>query len=183
MIVCAVLCVGRAARAVGPSRYVYRVLFDTDNNRDTGCDVPVDDAIIGNQTAPGIEQIVTVAVTRDSSSATVTGIVRSACVSGSTFGLEQPVSPGTWPVGLNDGVSGADVIEGFVSRAALGNLTEVRVYFTASRAGPGSDVMLTVTGEGGGAPILFRLPFPQSVPLLSKAGVLVTMLLLGTVGW
>ena len=184
LVLCmALVGVARLARADGAADYTYQVLFDTDNNALTGCSVPVDDATVGSTTFDGVERLVSVTVLRSGTGGTITGITVQDCVSGTTFGPPQPVSPGGWPVGQGDGVGGGDVIEGFVPAAALGNGGLARVAFTASRATPGSDVMLSTTGELGGAPILFGLPGHAPAPLLSTAGLALSVLLLGGVAW
>jgi Protein of unknown function (DUF1566) len=174
--------VARLARADGAADYTYQVLFDADNNAATGCSVPVDDTTVGSTTVDGVERLVTVTVMRTGMDGTITGITVRNCVNG-TWGAAQPVSSGGWPVGNGDGVGGGDVIEGFVPAAALGNGGLARVAFTASRATPGSDVMLSTTGESGGAPILFPIPHHAPAPLLSPTGLALSVLLLGGVAW
>jgi hypothetical protein len=152
--------------------YTYTVLFDTDNNPATGCNVPVDDET-ASTTFLGAERLVAVTVTRTGADGLVTGITVQSCVDG-TFGAAQEVSAGGWPVGKGNGVDGGDVIEGFVPATALGAGGLARVAFTASRATPGSDMMLSTAD---GAPILFALPV--YVPTLSTAGLALCVLLLG----
>lgn len=98
----------------------YRVLLDTDSSTSTGCDVAVKDADVAT-TVPGIEQIVIMRVERTSAAAArVVAVVRRVCTGGS-FGAEVAVDPGGWPVGLDNGVNGSDVVEGLVPPAALGS--------------------------------------------------------------
>jgi hypothetical protein len=173
--------VARLARGQdGTADYIYQVLFDTDNNPATGCTVSVDDTTVGSTTFDGVERLVRVTVARIGATGTVSGITVHHCVSGTTFGPPQPVSPGGWPVGNGGGRS---VIEGFVPGGALADGGQARVAFTASRATPGSDVLLSTSGEPGGAPILFLLPFQAPAPLLSTAGLALSVLLLGGVTW
>ncbi len=164
--------VARPAWAGGATNYTYTVLFDTDNNPATGCNVPVADKTVSTMFL-GAERLVTVTVMRTGTGGIVTGITAQSCVSG-TLGAAQPVSPGGWPVGKGDGVGGGDVIEGFVPATVLGAGGLMRVAFTASGAAPGSDVMLS-TADGG--PILFALP--SQVPALSTPGLALSVLLLG----
>ncbi len=171
------------AAAVDGQEYEYRLLLDTDANPATGCAVPVEDKFIRPPTTfDGVEQVVIIKVHRDISAgtATVTGITRQVCTHGS-FGPELPVSPGAWPVGDGDGVGGADVVEGFVSRADLGDPHAMRVAVVATRAGL-SDVLLTRNGAPDGPPMLFVVE-PSAVPVVSTWGILVIVLGLGAVAW
>jgi hypothetical protein len=163
----------RPAWAGGATSYTYQVLFDTDNNAATGCNVPVANKTVST-TFLGAERLVTVTVMRTGTGGIVTGITAQRCVNG-TFAAAQTVSSGGWPVGKGDGVGGGDVIEGFVPVTVLGGGGLGRVAFTASaNPGPGSDVMLSTAD---GAPILFALPVP--VPALSTPGLALSVLLLG----
>lgn len=171
------------AAVAAPDAYVSQVLFDSDVDSATGCDVAVDDAIVGNQTVHGIEQIVSVAVSRDGTGGSITGITRSLCIGGAIFDTPVPVSEGGWPVGVGNGVGGVDVVEGFIPRALLGGTPRVRVYFTASRSDPGSDIVLSTTGGLGGAPILFQLARASTAPALSPTGTILGVVLLVAVAW
>jgi hypothetical protein len=166
--------VARPAWAGGATNCTYKVLFDTDNNPATGCNVPVANKTVST-TFLGADRLVTVTVMRTGTGGIVTGITAQSCVNGA-FGPAQPVSPGGWPVGKGNGVGGGDVIEGFVPETVLGGGGLARVAFTASQAtpGPGSDAMLSTAD---GAPILFTLPV--SVPALSTPGLALGVLLLG----
>jgi hypothetical protein len=84
--------VARPAWAGGATNYTYQVLFDTDNNPATGCNVPVADKTVST-TFLGAERLVTVTVMRTGAGGIVTGITAQSCVNG-TFGAAQPVSPG-----------------------------------------------------------------------------------------
>ncbi len=128
----------------------YFTLIDTDNNTVTGCTVTLPNA----GTVTGIERRLTATIS-ETTTPQVISLTLESCVGGS-FGA--PVSlPGTpYPVGLNNGVGGADVIEQAVavnSVAAPG--ATVRLYFAAQ--GPTSDDLIaTVNGDAQGAPILIR---------------------------
>jgi hypothetical protein len=153
----------------------YRVLLDTDNDPTTGCSVGVDDKNI-NTTVAGIDQIVIARVDRFTNPPSVQEIVRRVC-SGGTFEPELPVSPGVWNVGENNGINGADVVEGLVTRGDLGDPNMMRVVFVAECAVPVSDVLLSTNGQLGGPQILFDL-FPHVVPTLSATALGMTALLL-----
>ncbi len=174
----AILAVGApAAHAVPPSTmYEYRVYIDTDQNSATGCNQTLSDAN-GPVLVQGIDQQVIVAVTRTGpTSATVTGISRRECTAGS-YGAPILVNPGSWPVGLDNGYAGADVVEAAISRAALGNPTAVRMVFYATISGA-SDVLATSNGFPTGGPILFDLTQRSPAPALSGWGLGAAVLLL-----
>ncbi|MDS4028772.1 MAG: FG-GAP-like repeat-containing protein [Candidatus Contendobacter sp.] len=150
----------------------YFTLIDTDNNAATGCTVTLPTA--GSVT--GIERRLTATIS-ETASPQVTQLSLESCV-GSSFGA--PVAlPGTpYPVGLNNGVGGADVIEQAAPADAVAPPgPSVRLYFAAQ--GRTSDDLLG--SAGGGAPILFDLwPTGGSVgiPTLSEWGLLGLILLL-----
>ncbi|MDG4596875.1 MAG: tandem-95 repeat protein [Candidatus Contendobacter sp.] len=150
----------------------YFTLIDTDNNTATGCTVALPTA----GTVPGIERRLTATVS-ENAAPQVTQLSLESCV-GSSFGA--PVAlPGTpYPVGLNNGVGGGDVIEQAAPADAVAPPgPPVRLYFAAQ--GRTSDDLLG--SAGGGAPILFDLwPTGGSVgiPTLSEWGLLGLILLL-----
>ncbi|MFO1422530.1 MAG: Ig-like domain-containing protein [Candidatus Competibacteraceae bacterium] len=149
----------------------YFTLIDADNNTATGCTVTLPTA----GTVAGIEQRVTATVS-ETASPQVTQLSLEQCVGGA-FGAPL-VLPGTpYPVGLNNGVGGADVVE----QAVLANDIAppggppLRLYFAAQ--GRTSDDLLGAAGN----PLLFNLwPTGDSVgiPTLSEWGLLGLILLL-----
>ncbi|MCC8999988.1 MAG: Ig-like domain-containing protein [Candidatus Contendobacter sp.] len=148
----------------------YFTLIDTDNNATTGCTVTL--PLAG--TVTGIERRLTATIS-ENAAPQVTQLSLESCV-GSSFGA--PVAlPGTpYPVGLNNGIGGADVIE----QAVLANNIAppgqpLRLYFAAQ--GQTSDDLLGAAGS----PLLFNLwPTGESVgiPTLSEWGLLGLILLL-----
>lgn len=184
----------RLASAIPGGQYRYRVLLDTDRNAATGCDVAVDDKNI-NTTVSGIDQMVTAFVgseplcdTTGNNGCIVSGgwevvfIIREACLPGNTFGPPQIVSTDRWPVGQDNGVGGADVIEAFAPLADLGDPSSMRLVFTASRGGPLSDVLFTTNGLTTGRDIFFDT-LPRQVPAMSPAAMAIGVMLLGMVAW
>ena len=157
----------RVAGAVGGDPYVFRALIDVDSNNGTGCQVAAKD---DNFAGPvnGIERIVTARVFRFPTTANVVEVILQSCVGG-TFGVPIQVDGADWPVGLNVGVDGADVVEFYVSRLALGNPESMTVSFHASIS-PANDVLLTTNGENSGAPIVFSFA-TQAAPALSRLGL------------
>jgi len=161
---------------VGAVNYEHRVLLDTDKNAATGCPVAVHDANAAESIA-GVDQQVIIKVTKSSpTAAAVTAVVRRRCVSGS-FGPELPISPGGWPVGLDNGTGGADVVEGFVTRAQLGNPVLVRAVFFSTRVGA-SDYLASTNGAPGGGAIIFGFQTGVPVPALDRAALLAAILFL-----
>jgi methionine-rich copper-binding protein CopC len=149
----------------------YFTLIDTDNNTATGCTVTLPNA----GTVTGIERRLTATIS-ETATPQVISLTLESCVGGS---FDAPVSlPGTpYPVGLNNGVGGADVIEQAAPADAIAPPgPPVRLYFAAQ--GSTSDDLL---GAGGGSPILFGLrPTGESVgiPTLSEWGLLGLILIL-----
>lgn len=83
----------------------YFTLIDSDNNAATGCAVTLPTA----GSVPGIERRLTATVS-ENAAPQVTQLSLESCV-GSSFGAAVAL-PGTpYPVGLNNGVGGADVVE------------------------------------------------------------------------
>lgn len=147
----------------------YFVLIDADNDVATGCAATLPAA----GTLTGIERRLTATVS-ETSPLQVTQLTLESCTGS---GFAAPVSlPGTpYPVGLNNGVGGTDVIEQAVdARAIAAPGTTVRLYFAAQ--GPaGSDLL----GLANDPPIVFYIQFgPVDIPLLSGGGFLVLALLL-----
>lgn len=149
----------------------YFTLIDTDNNTATGCTV----TLPNTGTVTGIERRLTATIS-ETATPQVISLTLESCVGGS---FDAPVSlPGTpYPVGLNNGVGGADVIEQAAPADAIAPPgPPVRLYFAAQ--GSTSDDLL---GASGGSPILFGLrPTGESVgiPTLSEWGLLGLILIL-----
>lgn len=154
-----------AALPASAQTYTYTVYVDGDRDPGSGCAV----------TLPGSTNTVTGAETRlvatvDQPTLQVTSVVRQTCAGGS-FGAGTSVGGG-YPVGLNSGVGGTDVIELSDSLLALaGGFTtgQVRIYFAASSAGA-SDALFTPSGAPGPNGIFVGTPF--LIPALGIGGVL-----------
>ncbi|WP_028605726.1 FG-GAP repeat domain-containing protein [Ottowia thiooxydans] len=133
----------------------YDILLDTDANSATGCTVSTPK---GN--FQGVEQIFSTQVITSTTGASVTGVTRSACASG-TFSAPQTVDVGGWPVGFGLGVDGVAIIETYAPLALLGTSGNVRAG-VVSRSGDDSDAILGVEltlGSGIGT-----VPIPTITP-------------------
>ena len=184
VIVCAIaLLSSTRLLAQPPDVFEYRVLLDTDKNPSTGCGVAVKDANI-DTTVNGVDQLVIIHVERTSPyAAQVVGVGRRGCASGS-FGAEVAVDPGDWPVGLNDGLNGADVVEGYVQRNALGDPDGMaQVVFSSTKVGGNSDVLLTRNGQQGGGALLFNFVQASPAPAMAPWSVGLAVLLMGLVAY
>lgn len=163
--------------------YAYNVYIDTDNNPNTGCGAHVHDANIPSGTDVfGFEKILEISVETTGSNATVTGLRIGTCTSGFGYDTAPAFDLSGWPVGLDVGVpvpssNPADVIEAYISRAALGNPSAIRVVVTADRD-LCSDVLLTTNGMDTGSPLIVQLS-GLAAPALSGAvlGLLAVLLI------
>jgi hypothetical protein len=165
-----------------PDAYLYRVLIDSDSDDTTGCDVAAHD---DNFTGPvkGIEYIVRALVLRFPLHADVDHIRVSRCDSGTDFFESELVDDGAWPVSLETGDGGADVIEFYVPRGKIGNPDGITLGFHATRTAILNDVLLTSNGTSSGDDIIFDLG-ASGVPLLTPGGVFVCVaVLVGLAAW
>lgn len=157
------------------TQYTHHVYLDIDNNPSTGCTVAVHEAgWSGNVT--GVERDVQISVST-TAPAHVTGITVSSC-SGASFGAPQTVSTASWPVGLNVGTGGGDVIEGFLPRGYLPLGTTMRLYFHSTVFNlMANDVLLTTNGTTHGT-----AGTPMLLTLDSNVGGVAAIPALGTYG-
>lgn len=84
-------------------------------------------------------------------------------------------------MGINNGLNGADVIEGFVPLAVLGVGPIVRVAVVAV-GGDGAGALVSRDGEVGGPAMWLRLSLPAPAPVATRAGLAACVLLLCGVG-
>jgi len=149
----------------------YHVYLDTDANTATGCVVNLPDFLT---TVNGIESRVT--VTTDSATPpNIIGTNLHQCT-GVAFDAGTPISPAA--LGLNTGLSGADVIESAVNQSSL-SLTgsrSVLLYYHVD-SDTADDVVLT-DDSGGPITLGFALPVP-GLGLLA-IGLLLLVVLLAT---
>ncbi|MFC3193811.1 Calx-beta domain-containing protein [Marinicella sediminis] len=131
----------------------YHVYLDTDANTGTGCVVNLPDFAT---TVNGVESRVT--VTTDSSTPPVITATNLHQCTGAAFDAGTAISPAA--LGLNTGLSGADVIESAVSQSSLdlSGSRSVFLYYHVDSA-TADDVALT-NPTGGPISLGFALPVP-----------------------
>ena len=149
------LCIAGSAAA---QDYRYAVYVDRDVNAATGCSV-----VLPGGTVNGAEVRVTANVT----GTTVSSVTTATCASGS-FGAES-ASGGPHPVGLNNGESGADVIEFAASRGLFGSASVVRLTLASENGTLASTDFVDLTQAGG--PIFLALN-RVAIPALGAFGLL-----------
>lgn len=152
----------------------YDVLLNLDSAEMTGCSV----IPVGGSMQSGFERRLRATV--DANTLQATDVELQIC-DGVIF---QPVSPsgGSYPLGLNTGMNGGDVVEMAVSRAALNanNAALIELAFVAN-SDAGSDVLATRDGSAEGVPIVFGLPF--QVPALSVSALMLLAGALVLIAW
>ncbi len=150
--------------------YTYSVYVDRDRDPSSGCSAVLPgstDTVAGAETR--------LVATVDQPTLQVVRVERQACVSGA-FDAGVTVG-GPHPLGLDNGVGGADVVElsdalpALIGGQPMGN---VRLYF-AAQSEDASDALFTRDGQPGGVGIFASTPF-----LIPTAG-LGGLLLLGSV--
>ncbi len=141
----------------------YELYFDTDLNTATGCNVSLSQL---GQNISGVERRLIASVDR------VTLMVDSVDLAICTAGVFNPIGTldGGYPVGLNTGTNGGDVIELAAALQQIGgNGGRAQVYAVATNATNASeDILETVDGQAGSTGIF--LGFPIEVPTLSAIG-------------
>ena len=156
----------------------YDLYFDRDANPNTGCNVSLTEL---GQTIQGVEVQLRAGINQETF--TVDSVDLADCV-GASFGGFGNVDGG-YPVGLNNGVNGADVIELSLRRSQLnspGGLA--RLYAVATNPNTATqDILSTIDGSDT-APGIF-LGLPIQIPALSLLGLLflgAILLLVGLFG-
>jgi len=144
--------------------YEYRTILDTDDNPANGCSV-----VVGADQFQGAETLITIFV--DPSSTSVTLVEVQSCLAG-VWSSPVIVDASGWPIGLDIGVGGADVVEGYLPIT----LRSARLGFTAA-ANLSSDVLFT--DDGGGS---IGLLFLADIPVNSGPGLLIFIVLMAAAG-
>jgi hypothetical protein len=161
--------------------YDYEVLLDVDRDGATGCTVTPS----GGMAQSGFEYRLVATVEVGSSSASVTGVQVAEC-GGGGFGVPTAVTPPVppWPVALDAGVGGADAIEVALPRSAVTTAPEgtLEIAFVAD-SGSASDVLATVDGSAGGAPIVVGFALPAPIPALTLWGAVILLVAIAGLAW
>ncbi len=154
----------------------YEFYLDTDLNSSTGCNVGV---IQPGQSISGVERRVTASVDRNT--LMVDGITVDICTGG-TFNTVF-TDPGGFPLGLNVGPSGEDVVEAAAPLQQIaGNGGGALLFVAASNSDSGAqDALTTQDGSVDGQGIF--IGFPIDVPALSTLGLLLLGVVLLAMGF
>jgi len=155
----------------------YDVLIDLDLDPATGCAVTPS----GGAAETGFERRLRATV--DTGTLQVINVELAECIGSSLQSLGSV--GGGYPVGLDVGSAGGDVIELSVDLLDLdaGFVNQVRLAYVADN-GTGSDVLASTDGSAGGAAILIGLPVePAEVPTLSLLGLGLLIAVLLLAGW
>ncbi len=152
----------------------FDVLLDMDRNVDSGCMVTPS----GQPGIGGFEYRVRAVV--DNTTQIVTEVNIADCVAGAF--AAPTVTGGPHPVGLNNGISGTDVVELSAALSAIGSPAgNVIEFAVVGDDGTGTDLVATDNGTPGGGQILFGLP--AEVPALGLFGLLLLAGLLLLIGF
>ena len=148
---------------------IFVVLFDLDQDTDSGCTVPTAEAVVF-----GIELRLTTTVDLDTDE--VVSSTRASCVDpvSGVFGVEIPsVAAATppWAVVVGNGTAGSALIETSLPLSAAPGASIASAYASFS-APAGVDALLAPdgSGAGGGIPIVMR---PPLLPTLSPWGLMI----------
>jgi hypothetical protein len=146
----------------------HSALIDLDSNAATGC--PVTTAA---GTVSGIEVRLTATV--GGQPPVVTAVTRETCA-GAAFGAPLAQAAG-YPVGLNNGVAGADVVEMATPLAGLGNGGPATIAFVSQSAG-GADAV-----SGNAIVLPGNSAAPGQLETIPATGILALLLLAGIAFW
>jgi len=154
------------------------ILLDLDDDPATGCSVATVDGAF-----PGVEQILVTTVETVSvpPSASVLSAATRDCVDPGTDTFSAPaIFDGNWPVGLDNGAGGRDVVETYFPLAVsvVGRPSVVRVGLVVRDPKGQEQALLTVDDTRLGDPILLDLRGVLEIPTLGATGATLLALLL-----
>ena len=146
---------------------IFEAGIDTDDNPNTGCSYTAD-----GETFVGIDILLVTTVMSVNGEPMVTQVEARRCQGGNLDGLAFVDSDG-WPVGLNNGIAGSDVVETYIPYHLLGVTGRIRLVFRSESSIGGSDA-ITQTDTGG--PIIYNFAIPT--PTLTAWGMAAFLILL-----
>ncbi|MGA9332951.1 MAG: Ig-like domain-containing protein, partial [Rudaea sp.] len=146
----------------------YSAYINSDGDTATGCVIT-----LPGGTFAGAEWRVQATATTGSSPQ-VTSVTLAQC-GGGVFGAGTPIG-GNYPVGLNDGTSGSDVVEFSAPKGSiLGNGSYAAPLGFVAENASGSDVLFAADGGGGGGIVLGMV---APTPALGAVALILLALLL-----
>ncbi|HUP24611.1 MAG TPA: cadherin domain-containing protein, partial [Thermoanaerobaculia bacterium] len=175
---CAVLLLAFAAPAAAIEHQV-SILLDLDNDAGTGCSVTTVDGPFD-----GVEQILvtTVETTSPPPGGEVTEVALQECIDPltGTFGAPVVFDNGDWPIGVDNGVGGRDVVETYVELGLLDvpALDTLRLGVVVRDELGNEEALLTVDDTPTGAPILLGIQSVTEIPTLTGWGLFLLCVLL-----
>ncbi len=143
--------------------------FDTDNNPATGCVLSV-----GSVAMTGVEVALDTVAATTVTTGTVGTVTRRIC-SGGVLGSPATLSTGGWPIGLNAGTAGGDVIETYIPLAELAGSFAARIGAITA-----TDSVIAA------APVILPAAVPPGfvqIPTLSPLALLLLTALVGVTAW
>jgi Fe-S cluster assembly iron-binding protein IscA len=157
-----------------------RILLDLDNDLSSGCLVPT---VAGP--FEGVDQVLitTVETSSPPPAGMVTDVAISDCIDEATDTFGPPASfDGGWPIGIDNGLGGLDVVETYfplLSSVVPGPVI-VRVGLVVTDELGGEQALLTTDGTPEGAPILIDLLAISDIPTLGEWALILLALLLAS---
>jgi VCBS repeat-containing protein len=146
----------------------HRAYLDLDSNTATGCTVATP---AGN--VAGVEVRLTATVSGQPPM--VTAVTREQCI-GAGFGAPQAQAAG-YPVGVNIGTGGSDVVEFATSLSGLGPGGPATITFV-SQTGQGADIVVA-----NGVVLPGQAAVPTQPAIIPATGLLALLLLIAAVFW
>jgi VCBS repeat-containing protein len=171
-----------AAGPVSAIEHEVRILLDLDHDAATGCTVSTPEGAFD-----GVDQILatTVETTTPPPAGTVTGVSVLDCTNPvtDTFGPPVSIDGGGWPVGIDNGVGGRDVVETYfpLISSVVSSPTTVRLGVVVTDELGGARALLTTDGTPTGDPILLVIGAvidPADIPTLGEWGLILLALVL-----
>ena len=172
-----------ASGAASAVEHQVDILLDLDDDATTGCTVTTVDGPFD-----GVEQILvtTVETTSPPPAGTVTDVAIRDCTNPATDTFGPPASfDGGWPIGVDNGVGGRDVVETYfpLISSVVSNPERIRLGVVVIDEFGGEQALLTVDDTPDGEPIVFVARViidPADIPTLGEWGLILLALALAT---